>query len=85
MPKDPASIMENELGMCEVLLYLFPPRDEGLGSAEENLPRLLKGDRVGGRGGVSIFFNYLFLSFTSPLCFPNSSLSKIDRRNCYRL
>lgn len=76
--------MENELGMCEVLLYLFPPREEGLGPGEENLQRLLMaGDRAGGRGGVTIFFNYLFLLFTSLPCFPNSSLNKIDWRNCY--
>lgn len=35
--KEPPSITENEFGMCEVLLYLFPPREGGLGSGDENL------------------------------------------------
>lgn len=38
------------------MLYLFPPREAGLGSGEENLQGLLKEDRVRRRGGVSILF-----------------------------
>lgn len=53
------------------LPYLFPPREEGLGPGEENLQRLLTaGDRAGGRGGVTIFFNYLFLFFHFPVLLP---------------
>ena len=60
--------MENELGKCEVLLYLFPPREEGLGPGEENLQRLLMaGDRAGTSDDLMSFINIFIASASQAL------------------
>ena len=63
--------MENELGMCEVFAVFISSKGGRAGARRRKSSKTAYGgDRAGGRGGVTIFFNYLFLFFHFPVLLP---------------